>query len=240
MKIGDNLEAYIPSKDEAENLALLLASSIHEIKNNFGKLVFAINEVVDTLPDDDTSLSLQDRVSNEIRNISNQLSQILVLYKENQTGYVPAIEEISVSQLLRETRARHLTTADGKLQIGTECDSDLIAYLDDKFVINVLDTFIYNSLQAKATHILLSANQEKNGHVKIQIEDDGPGIPDLILEMIESKKESITPNSSSGFGLGLFFAKQVLQLHENNEDKGYMKAKNGGRLGGAVVSLYFP
>jgi len=238
-KSQTNASLEIPQAPH-NSLSLLLASSIHEVKNNFGKLVFVMNEIIASLPDDDHSIHLQDKVSNEIRNISNQLSQVLILYKKNEIGYQPNIEEINVNQLLREVRSRHLACAVDKLQIGIECEIDLIAFLDDTFILNVLDTFIYNALQANASHILLSAQQSDNNCIQICIEDDGPGLPDYILENLTNIDNNTSPVSHSGFGLGLFFAQQILHLHENNGDRGYLEVTNGSRLGGAVVRLMIP
>ena len=77
MKMSDNLTPYLnPDKSESsEFLSLMLASSIHEVKNNFGKLVFAINNALEELPPAKSS-QLHETVNSEIRFISNQLSQI--------------------------------------------------------------------------------------------------------------------------------------------------------------------
>ena len=241
MKMSDNLSPYLDTKkdENSELLSLMLASSIHEVKNNFGKLVFAINNALEELPAD-KSTQLHNKVNSEIRFISNQLSQILILYKDHQTGYAPNIEEIPIGQLLRETRARHLTGNDG-MQIGTECDGDLIAFIDDKFVTNVLDTFIYNSQAAGAKHILMSARQ-LDSYVEMLIEDDGPGFPESIITRLQTG-ESMLGNDNienNSFGLGLFFAKKVLALHTNESLEGSCTISNGGRLGGAIVTLRFP
>lgn len=241
MKMSDNLTPYLEAEEQQENelLSLMLASSIHEVKNNFGRLVFAINNALEELPQE-TSTNLQDKVNSEIRYISNQLSQILILYKDHQSGYTPNIEEISVGQLLRETRSRHVHSHTN-LQIGTECDEDLIAFLDDKFVVNMLDTLIYNAQAAGATHILMSAQQSENA-VMIKIEDDGPGIPESVINRSNSGHQMLGENDieNNSFGLGLFFAKKILALHTNDSHTGSCVVSNGGRLGGAVISLYFP
>lgn len=237
---ADNL-LLVDAEDSAnaDSLALMLASSIHEVKNHFGKLVFAINNALEHMPAEYSS-ELQERVNSEIRYISNQLSQILVLYKEYQMGYSPNIEEVPVGQLLRETRARHLSTT-SDIQISTACDDDLIAFVDDKFVINVLDTIIYNAVAAGAKKLLMSARQD-NLFVRITIEDDGPGLPQSIIDNFEFAQQHRTagPQDSSSFGLGLFFAQKILALHTNENEIGRCTLENGSRLGGAVITLYFP
>ena len=222
-----------------DHLSLLLASSIHEIKNNFGKLVFAINDALEALPNSEANI-IQDKINTEIRHISNQLSQVLILYKDYQHGYTPNIDETTLSHLLRETRARHLNS-NQSLQIGTDCDADLIAYMDDKFVINLLDTFIYNAQAAGATQILISA-EEHDSAVMLTIEDNGPGFaPDLVPQL--NQLETCLGETSllnNNFGLGLFFAQKIVALHKNSDQQGSCAVSNGGRLGGAKVTLYFP
>ena len=219
-----------------ESLSLLLASSIHEVKNNFGKLVFAITDALDELPDEKAT-KLQDKVNSEIRYISNQLSQVLILYKEYQDGYMPVIEEVQVSQLFKETRARHQSFPD--LQVSTECEMDLLAFMDDKFIVNVLDTLIYNAYNAGARQILISAVQETDA-VKITVEDNGPGIPEEMIQNFNREEGMSEGLTESGFGLGLFFARKILALHTNESLQGSCTLANGGRLGGAIISLYFP
>lgn len=235
--ISTSLE--VDEKQQAQFLSLILASSIHEIKNTFGKLVFSMDNALAELPDE-TAAPHCNNVHAQVRFISNQLSQILMLYKEHQSGYAPHIEETSLAQLLHETQTRHCTGSQ-PLQITTQCDDDIMIFIDENCIVNVLDTFIYNAQTAGATHILLSAEQ-KNAYVELNIDDNGPGFPPAMIEHFHTDEilPGVSQFETNSFGLGLFFAKKILKLHTNNGLEGRCSIANHGQLGGATVKLQLP
>jgi two-component system sensor histidine kinase RegB len=75
----------------------------------------------------------------------------------------------------------------------------------------------------------------RNKIIKIEINDDGPGIPeDIIQKMgepyIKSKSKELSVNS--GLGLGTFLGKTLLE-----RQGGQLIFKRNSKLGGALVTL---
>ena len=71
--------------------------------------------------------------------------------------------------------------------------------------------------------------------IEIEINDDGPGIPEDIINKIGEpyiKSKSKEISSNSGLGLGTFLGKTLLE-----RQGAYLKFKRNGKLGGALVVL---
>ena len=71
--------------------------------------------------------------------------------------------------------------------------------------------------------------------IEIKINDDGPGIPEDIINKIGEpyiKSKSNELNSNSGLGLGTFLGKTLLERQGAN-----LQFKRNSEFGGALVSI---
>ena len=97
-----------------------------------------------------------------------------------------------------------------------------------------LRNFIGNAVKfSKSTVEIILISDFKN--IKIKINDDGPGFPDDIKEIIGEpyiKSKSSQVSSNSGTGLGTFLGKTLLERRSANLDFG-----KDTKLGGASVII---
>lgn len=95
-----------------------------------------------------------------------------------------------------------------------ECDRELIR--------RVLENLVGNAIKhASAGGKIRMAAHVKDSHVRIEVEDDGPGVPLDSREKIFDKFETASPKNEHKYhsaGLGLAFCKLVVEAH-------------GGRIG---------
>ena len=71
--------------------------------------------------------------------------------------------------------------------------------------------------------------------IKIEINDDGPGIPEDIINKIGEpyiKSKSKELSSNSGLGLGTFLGKTLLERQGAN-----LQFKRNSKLGGALIVI---
>lgn len=91
---------------------------------------------------------------------------------------------------------------------------DLEIHADEKLISQVLINLIKNSQEALAEtenpRIELLAGQNKNGQVEICIKDNGPGIPNDMLDEIFVPFFTTRENGS---GIGLSLSRQIMRLH---------------------------
>jgi signal transduction histidine kinase len=90
--------------------------------------------------------------------------------------------------------------------LSLNADPELLAHA----VLNLLRNAIRATGEAQAPEVLLKVQREANGRCRIDVEDNGPGIPedrrdDIFLPFYTTHK--------GGSGVGLSFARQVALAH---------------------------
>lgn len=216
-----------------------LASSIHDIKNALGMVINTLEEITadpaSGLADNPKALSLQ----LEARRASNDLIQLLNLYKMENERLTPHIAEHNLEDYFGDIGAEHRSLAESRgISLEYECEPLLSAYFDADLVRGVMDNAIGNATRYTRDRILLGAEMLDN-YLVIRVEDNGPGFPQAMLDL------PMDPEPSSGFAggrtqLGLYFSNQVAQLHQNRDRTGYIRLDNRCSLGGGCFSIRLP
>ena len=110
-----------------------------------------------------------------------------------------------------------------------------MTYHDTQMLEQVLINLLKNAEQALAdtpgARVDLSGKLNKRGHVVIEIEDNGPGVPEEIQERVF---DAFFTTKEQGTGLGLAIAHKIVQSHE-----GFIKASRNDHRG-STFCLYFP
>ena len=93
-------------------------------------------------------------------------------------------------------------------------DTDLVLEADPSLIEQVLINLIVNAMEAvkdkEEPRIFLSAEQTLNKKVILKVADNGPGIPEEVLDKIFIPFFS---TKKSGSGIGLSLCKQIVMLH---------------------------
>jgi hypothetical protein len=211
--------------------ALFIASCLHEAKNHANHLLIHVDQLADkfALATDDPSLK---PIQNDCQHLLHHLTQILQLYKSNQ-GYRLHREEIIVEEFFEDIQIRH-----AHVDIRITADEDLTAVFDEQLILNIIDTAIYNALQAGATALSLHA-QCIDHYLQIHIDDNGPGFPD---EFLEKSLDQLSPSNLAEHktGLGLYMAQQIIAAHQHQDRQGYLQLSNQSSLGGGRLGLWLP
>lgn len=223
---------------EPLNFAMVIASSIHEMKNSIGMVVSSIDELVDPVdgrchPEQLTQLRY------ESRRLSDKLIQLLTLYRIGDTGYQVAPNEYHVAEMIEEAYLgdQPLLAARG-ISMTIDCADDLFGFFDRELMLGVLHNIITNTLRYTRDHILISARRI-DGWLQITIDDNGDGFPPAMLESMPKQYRRI--NFGNGrTGLGLYFCSVVAQLHRHHNRRGNITLTNDGVLGGGRFTICLP
>ncbi|MCK0145318.1 ATP-binding protein [Arenibacter sp. F26102] len=101
-----------------------------------------------------------------------------------------------------------------ELKMNTQ---DLELFIDEKQITQVLINLCRNALQSlkqqQDSTIRLMAGINKSGQKFIEVRDNGPGIPD---ELINEIFVPFFTTKNSGTGVGLSLSKQILRMHGGN------------------------
>ncbi len=221
---------------------MVLASAIHEIKNQFNLLLIEIDKLTAQLPDDSVSDQQKQFVNAQTLFVANQLSQILSIYKANTQSITLHIEQHDIADFLDEIAQRHQRNANVyNTTIEVNCDPCLDGYFDHFLIQLIFDTAILNAIrEPNVSEILLHATNEDNALV-LRIEDNGSGFPEEILQhRIEPATAAPHSMQNGQFGLGLAFANQIARLHRQDQRHGAVTLSNHHLLPGACLSIILP
>lgn len=218
--------------------SMLLASSVHDIKNSLGMLLDTVDQVVQETPiSSDSQRRHFATLQGEAARINNDLLYLLGIYRLEQ-GQLPLnIREVFVADFFEELKAQNQLLFDiRQLQCEIDCDVDARAYFDPGLISGVINNVLVNAARYAKQRIRLHARTERG--LTIEIEDDGAGFPQAMLDNVSNTQRSIDFNSGSS-SLGLYFADRVAQLHRRDEQCGRIALRNLP-AGGGCFTLWLP
>jgi K+-sensing histidine kinase KdpD len=221
------------------DFSVVLASSIHEIKNSLGSVLHTLDQLQSSAGLTPEQHDLLTRALGQSSLMNAELIQLLCLYRLHNNQYTPNIDQHEVLDFLQEQQVRFEAVAKNKsLHIECQADSNLTGFFDRQLVSTAISTAIHNASRFAKTKILLSA-YIKNTFLVIAIEDDGPGFPDAVLNEQVAPREEIDLTAGNT-GLGLYFSNLVCGQHINKNHKGYLLLDSSPALSGARVQLFLP
>ncbi len=230
--MGDN--------EETIDFSLVLASSVHDMKNSVGMLLASLEAVIESSPPTNEEQSRNfSTLHYEASRINGELIQLLTMYRM-QNEFLPVrVDEHYVVDVLEDQIARnHVLMETGGVELTLECDDNLNWYYDLDLIGSVIHNILVNCVRYTKTQIRVSANVVDD-FLCFTIEDNGPGFPPNMLEKPSCLVEEAQV-SKGGTHLGLYFAERIAAMHKQHNRKGYIKLENGGSLGGGVFKLYIP
>lgn len=97
----------------------------------------------------------------------------------------------------------------------------------------VLENLARNAFEAGAKQVTLSAHLDGGGHaLHLAVADDGPGIPEAILERLF--KAPVTAGKQAGHGFGLYISRRLIELLG-----GHLSVRSSGEAG-AIFEIVLP
>jgi len=226
--------------DEPLDFSLILASSVHDMKNSVGMLLTTLEEYIqensDQSPAQNKHLAT---LQYETSRINGELVQLLSIYRMQGNRLPVHIEESYPSDTLEDQVARNdMLFQMRHVEIEMDCDHDLHWYYDNELVGGVVHNVLVNCARYTKSKIKITA-QLVDDHLCIAIADDGGGYPPDMIDnpLINNHRVDFQTGSTN---LGLFFAASVAAMHKKDSRQGRIQLLNNGLLGGGEFRLYLP
>lgn len=225
---------------EASAFEVVLASTVHDMKNSLGILLDASERITSkhlSLPPED--LIDFNRLQYEAKRTNNALIKLLSLYKIEKKQLPLNLEFHFVEEFLEEQILLNNTLLEGKnIKVEFDIELDIEWRFDEHLIGSVIHDVITNTIRYTESTIKLNCVKHHE-YCLIEVADDGDGYPSAMVENPNSYLLGVNFSSGST-GLGLYFAAQVAALHRNGEKVGKINLKNGGELGGGVFQIFLP
>jgi two-component system sensor histidine kinase CpxA len=225
-EIGDLARSF---NQMAERLQLLrtaerrlLQDISHELRSPLARLSFAA-ELARTAPDRDRAV---ERLKGEIRRLTDLVSGLLEVARAEGESAETRFEKVNVDVFLTEiiesceieASARHCRL---ERKVGSGSTLRGHAELLRRAVENVLSNAIRHAPEASVIDVESAAADH---NAVITIRDQGPGVPDDMLNKIFTpffRVDESRDSTTGGLGLGLAIAQRAILLHH-----GQIRAEN--------------
>lgn len=185
----------------------------HEIRNTITPIVSLSANILEHQQDYSTERTREGLEI--IHEQTNNISQFLDSYYQLTHLPQPTYEDVAVKPLLQKLM-RLLENETKKTTLNFSIAENMTIRADSNLLTLALINLIRNALQAVSEQdngiIEISASMP-NGQPLITISDNGPGIPEKMLETIFLP---FYTTKKGGTGVGLSLSKQIIQLHGGN------------------------
>ncbi len=168
---------------------------------------------------------------------TKRCSEILKKISKKQIEEDNFLSSIKFEDLLQEIIDSFKETSSKHIDLVVDNDENKIAIRRTPEIIYGLRNFVGNAVKFSKSKVRISLKSDKS-IIEIKINDDGPGIPEDIIQKIGEpyiKSKSKELSSNSGLGLGSFLGKTLLE----RQGAKLIFSRNS-ELGGALVILTWP
>lgn len=225
-----NLEKQLLQSQKMEAIGTLAGGIAHDFNNILTSIINSTElAITDVEPDSATEADLL-RVLKAARRGARVVQQILSFSRPSREGFRPTEMKSVVAEVI------HLLSASMPANISVSAITDIPEEAKQQYIVNADPTQMHQAilnLCTNAFHALrqnggnitielgmltleeardLLPEQETGGCVRLSVLDDGPGIPEDILDKIFDPFFS-TKNKAEGTGLGLAVVHGIVQSH---------------------------
>jgi signal transduction histidine kinase len=195
----------------------LVANASHELRTPLGALRVRLENMVDGV-EPTNAAAIADSL-HQVERLGDLVEQLLDLSKL-ESGAVPLqLTDIQARELLEQvTREWSGQAAPHGVRIELESQSDeLLLRVDADRMRQVLRNLVANAIRhaPDVGRVRLSARAD-DGTTRLEISDDGPGIPAEDLERVFERfyrSDRARSADAGGAGLGLSIARWIVELH---------------------------
>lgn len=231
--MAEQLETLIHSKER------LLQDISHELRSPLARLHIAVE--LGRKKSNHLAENEFDRIETECLRLNTLISEILDFARLDKSTNTLTKKQVNLSALLTEiiNDANYEFSKNRPRVIMQNIESfDLL--LDERLIHRAIENILRNALryspEDKVVTVSVYPGTRKNT-IFIDIEDQGPGVPEEQLTKIFSpfyRVDTARDKKTGGYGLGLAIAKKAVQLHH-----GKIQAINR-ETGGLLVRLVLP
>ncbi len=217
----------------------VLASTVHDMKNSLSLLLGQLDVISEQLAQDRENQQAVATLRYEAGRINYSLMELLTLYRLEKQQLGMNIHEVIVADLVDDCVAGHsMMASNNGIRLETDCDDELIWFFDPDLVGIAINNILGNSIRYSSELVRISVKTQDK-LLLIQIDDDGAGYPQKLLDEVENFSTGVNAQTGST-GLGLYFAATIANCHQRQDRQGRIQLQNEAGLSGGSFQLYLP
>jgi len=226
----NKLQEVISKEYELESLGGLAAAAAHSLGTPLATISVVAKELKKEIGDNKEFSKDIDLLVSQ----SKRCSEILKQISKKQIEEDIFLSSIKLEDLLEEIINSFKETSSKKIELYVEDDQNKINIQRSPEIIYGLRNFIGNAVKFSKSKVKINLKSNEK-IIEIKINEDGPGIPEDIINKIgepyiKSKSKEVSANS--GLGLGTFLGKTLLERQNAK-----LLFRRNSQLGGALVVI---
>jgi len=226
----NKLQEVIAKEYELESLGGQAAAAAHSLGTPLATISVVAKELKKEIGDDTEISKDIDLLISQTKRCSEILKQI----SKKQIEEDIFLSSIKFEDLILEIIDSFKETSSKEIYLEADNDQNKIKIQRTPEIIYGLRNFIGNAVKFSKSKVEINLKSDEK-IIKIEINDDGPGIPEDIINKIGEpyiKSKSRELSSNAGLGLGTFLGKTLLERQGAN-----LQFKRNSKLGGALVII---
>ena len=226
----NKLQEVISKEYELESLGGQAAAAAHSLGTPLATISVVAKELKKEIGNDKEFSKDIDLLISQTKRCSEILKQI----SRKQIEEDIFLSSIKFEDLLEEIINSFKETSSKNIELIVHNDKNKIAIQRTPEILYGLRNFIGNAVKFSKNKVKINLQSDQK-LIEIKINDDGPGIPEDIINKIGEpyiKSKSRELSSNSGLGLGTFLGKTLLE-----RQKAKLLFRRQGELGGALVII---
>ncbi|MBX2857684.1 MAG: sensor histidine kinase [Cellvibrionaceae bacterium] len=189
--------------EQLVGIGTLAASTLHSLGTPLSSLNLLAEELGDLARDRDQALRAQ-MMQEQVARCKETLSRLSRLTDNEHFAEAPK----SAAQIIAEIAEHYKVTAAAPMPVfsmAAHCDSVFIQH--NLLLTHALINLIDNAIRAAKTKVQATVGYDED-FVKLQIVDDGDGVPE---EISNYWGQSAVPSANQGMGIGVFLANSTIE-----------------------------
>jgi two-component system sensor histidine kinase TctE len=189
---------------------------------------------------DPAAAPLQSRLAalyDELTRLAHSANQLLALARADPSANLAdKFESIDLKSLAEKVLEQHFDrSVDDGIDMGAEAQSARVNG-NPRLLEDLLGNLVDNALNytPKGGHVTVRSGFQ-DGSPYLEVEDDGPGIPEAERVRVRQRFYRLPGTSGRGCGLGLAIVEEISQLH-----RGVLTIEAGANGRGATIRVQFP
>ncbi|HDH04269.1 MAG TPA: YHS domain-containing protein [Nitrospirae bacterium] len=218
-------------KERSVSLEKMIDAVAHEIRNPLTSIGGFARKIYKKLPQDDPNKEYIKLIIDDVARVENMVRQIVELKTMGASHPEPSNVNNIVNEVVKSFKKE---LGEREIEFKLELmDKPPLIFLDSNRVTTAIAHLIRNAVEAmeKTPRLLKISSLTRNEQVEITVSDTGKGIPEDKIKYIF---DPLFTSKIYGPGLGLTFAKMIVQEHQGTIS---VESKQGK---GAAITIRLP
>lgn len=210
----------------------------HELRTPVARIRFGV-QMIEDCPDKDSLRKQLKGIDGDIQELDELIDEILTYARLEQGGPILAFHDTNVVKIVEQVVSEQ-SGVKPEMEISSEYNADSELWKDSeveaRYIHRSIQNLVGNATRYAKSRVKVVCSFDKET-CRIDVEDDGPGIPEEDWESVFTpfaRLDDSRTRSSGGYGLGLAIVRRILYWHGGQAFLG------SSAMGGAKFSLVWP